>query len=78
VKFNKTLSKICLWFFKAVSLIGFIFLCIGVGVRGSKNSVTDIDMYFIILGFIILLPLIIYIIKDYLISKNLSKKKKDN
>jgi uncharacterized membrane protein len=77
MKLKKSLSIFFDWVFKGISLIGFIFLCVGIGVRGKNRDNTDTDLYFIIIGLIMLLPLFIYILKDQMFSSVANRQNRD-
>ncbi|WGD35329.1 hypothetical protein [Olleya sp. YS] len=61
---KKTLYNFANWIFTGLTFIGFILIYIGIGARGRFRGGGEPNIYFVLIGIVLILPLIIYLIKS--------------
>ncbi|MEC3908908.1 hypothetical protein VOI54_17935 [Tamlana sp. 2201CG12-4] len=69
--FKKILSDFGSYIFIGLTLLGFLIIYAGVGGRSRRNYVGETNFYFIGIGLILIMPFIIWTIKNKLKSKQI-------
>jgi len=60
------ISNVLSGVFVGLTLLGILLIVVGAGLRGKNNGAGETNIYFVIIGIVLILPFAFYMIKAFI------------